>query len=51
MAAGGGTSFSNSLTLNVPAGSGYQAIVAWRPTVGSGAWVAFGTQTGSFTVT
>ena len=51
MAASGGTSFSNSLTLSVPAGSGYQAIVSWRPTVGTGAWVSFATQTGSFAVT
>ena len=50
VAAGGGTSFTTSVTLDVPAASGYQAIVAWRPTAGSGSWLAFGTQTGSFAV-
>jgi len=49
--AGASTSYSHDLTLSVPAGSGYQAIVSWRPTVGSGAWGSFGTQTGSFAVT
>ncbi len=49
--AGGGTSFGTSLVLDVPAGSGYQAIVAWRPTAGSGAWVSWGTSPGSFIVT
>jgi len=49
--AGASTSYSHDLTLTVPAGSGYQAIVSWRPTVGSGAWGSFGTQTGSFAVT
>ena len=48
---GSGTSFSTPIALDVPPGSGYQAIVAWRPTVGSGTWVSFGTQTGSFAVT
>ena len=51
MAASGGTSFRTSVALDVPAGTGYQAIVAWRPTAGSGSWVSFGTQTGAFTVT
>ena len=40
-----------SVALDVPAGTGYQAIVAWRPMAGSGTWVDFGTQTGAFTVT
>ena len=48
--AGGGTSFGTSLVLDVPAGSGYQAIVAWRPTAGSGAWVSWGTSPDSFIV-
>jgi len=51
LAAGGGTSFYTFLVLDVPLGSGYQAIVAWRPTAGSGDWVSFGTSPGSFTVT
>jgi len=52
--AGGGPRIAEraalSVTLDVPAGSGYQAIVSWRPTAGSGSWTAFATQTGSFTV-
>ena len=51
LAAGGGTSFSTSIALSIPTGSGYQAIVAWRATPGSGAWTSFGTSPGSFTVT
>ena len=51
VAAGASTSYSRAITLSVPPGSGYQAIVSWRPAAGSGAWLAFGTQTGSFTVT
>ena len=51
VAASGGTSFTTNLTLSVPAGSGYQAIVGWRPTAGSGSWSSFGTSPGSFTVT
>jgi len=51
VAAGGGTSFGATLTLDVPTGGGYEAIVAWRPTFGSGAWTVFGTSPGSFTVT
>jgi len=47
----GGSSFSSALTLRVPAGGGYQAIVGYRSTVASGAWGSFGTQTGSFGVT
>ena len=49
--AGGGTSFSTALSLDVPVGTGYQAIVAWRPTVGSGSWSSFGTSPGVFAVT
>ena len=51
VAASASTSYSRAITLNVPAGTGYQAIVSWRPTAGSGAWLAFATQTGSFAVT
>ena len=47
----GSTSYTTGLILAVPAGSGYQAIVAYRPTVGSGAWSSWGTSPGSFTVT
>ena len=49
--AGAGGSLTTTLTLAVPGGSGYQAIVAWRPTAGSGDWVSWGTSPGSFTVT
>ena len=49
--ASAGSSYSSTLTLDVPTGSGYQAIVAWRPTAGSGEWMAWGTSPGSFTVT
>ena len=49
--AGGGASFSTSLILAVPLGSGYTAIVAWRPSAGSGAWSTWGTSPGSFAVT
>jgi len=48
--ASGAASYATSLTLDLPAGSGYQAIVAWRPAAGSGAWTSFGTSPGSFTV-
>jgi len=51
VAASGGTSFSTPLTLDVPSGSGYEAIVAWRASAGSGAWSSWGTGLGSFTVT
>jgi len=45
-------SFTTDLTLDVPAGSGYQAIVAYDPAGGT-SWVvaSFGTSPGSFTVT
>ena len=51
VAASGLAAYSTTLTLDVPPGSGYQAIVAWRPTAGSGDWVSSGTSPGSFTVT
>jgi len=51
VAAAGLALYSTPLTLDVPAGSGYQAIVAYRPTTGSGAWSTWGTSPGSFTVT
>ena len=50
-AAGGGTSFSTFLVLDVPAGAGYRAVVGWRPTAGSGGCVSFATSPGSFIVT
>jgi C1A family cysteine protease len=50
VAASGGTSFSTNVTLDVPAGSGYQAILAYRPTAGSGTWGSWATSTGSFSV-
>ena len=49
--ASGAASYATSLILAVPTGSGYQAIVAWRATAGSGAWTSFGTSPGSFEVT
>lgn len=39
------------LTLKVPAGSGYRAYVAWRPTQGSGDWVDPVPSPGTFTIT
>ena len=49
--ASGAMSYLAGLSLNVPWGSGYKAIVAWRATAGSGAWTSFSTSPGSFTVT
>jgi hypothetical protein len=49
--ASGGSSFTTSLTLSVPAGGGYQAIVAYRASAGSGSWGVFGTSPGAFAVT
>jgi hypothetical protein len=51
VAVSGGASYSTTLTLSVPPDSGYRAIVAYRPTAGSGAWGSWGTSPGSFTVT
>jgi hypothetical protein len=48
---GNSDAYSATLTLDVPPGNGYQAIVAWRPTVGSGFWGCWTTAPGSFTVT
>jgi FtsP/CotA-like multicopper oxidase with cupredoxin domain len=47
----GTASYSTSVTLNVPTGSGYAIRVGWRPIAGSGAWTAFGVSSGTFTVT
>ena len=42
---------SASVALSgIPQASGYYAVVAWRPNVGTGAFVAWGTGSGSFTV-
>ena len=46
-----GTDFTTDLVLNVPTGTGYQVIVAYRPTVGSGSWGSFVTSWWSFAVT
>ena len=46
----GGTSFSKAITLGLPTGSGYQVIVAYRPTNGS-TWGSWCTSWWSFTVT
>jgi len=51
VAVSGLASYTTSVTLDVPAGGGYQAIVAWRAAAGSGAWTVFGTSPGSFAVT
>jgi hypothetical protein len=45
----GQTSYSLAITASVPAGS-YKAAVYWRPTVGSGSWVA-ACKSAAFTVT
>ena len=50
--ASGGTSFSTTITLDVPTGSAhyYDTVVAYRPTAGSGDWINWGTSPGMFTV-
>jgi hypothetical protein len=35
----------------IPQASGYYAVVAWRPNVGTGDFVSWGTSSGSFTIT
>ena len=48
----GSNSYILGLTLDTAvAGSGYNAIVAWRPIAGSGTWGSWGTSPGTFTVT
>ena len=47
----GGSRFTTSLTLAVPPGGGYRAVVAYRPTPGSGDWSGWGTSPGWFMVT
>jgi len=49
--ASGAASYAAGLTLDVPLGSGYRVMVAWRPDVGSGSWSANATSPGSFAVT
>jgi IPT/TIG domain len=44
------TSYSTSVTLAVPLGSGYRVRVGYRPTAGSGSWTVLGLSGGSFTV-
>ena len=51
MAAGGATSYSVPITLSIPVGTGYQAVVAWRATLGSGSWGSWSTSPGSYAVT
>ncbi len=47
-----GTPYSTSLPLSsVPAGSGNQVIISYRPVVGTGAFMSWATSPGSFTVT
>ena len=36
--ASGGKSFTTDVTLDVPEGSGYQVVIAYRATPGSGEW-------------
>ncbi len=50
LAVAGKTSYSLSVVVSVPAGSGYRAYVYYRPTVGSGSWTATATG-GTVTVT
>ena len=45
------TSYSTDLTLDVPVGSGYKAMLAWRFPAGIGHWGAWATSPGSFAVT
>ena len=45
-----GKSYATGLTLDVPLGTGYQAIVAYRPRAGSGSWSSFATSPGTFSV-
>jgi len=44
-------SYTVPLTVDVPVGSGYQVMVAWRPEPEIGSWGAFATSPGSFAVT
>ena len=46
----GGTSFTHGLVLDVPAGVGYQVVVAYRPIPGAGIWLSCATSPGSFRV-
>ena len=48
--ASGAASYTTGLTLNVPVGSDYKAVVAWRP-YNFTPWSASATSPGSFTVT
>jgi len=48
--ASGAASYTTGLKLDVPAGSGYKVMVAWRPFVGSGRWGSYALSDGSFTV-
>ena len=51
VAANGAASDSATVTLSVPPGSGYQAVIAYRPNIGTGAFVAWATSPGYFAVT
>ena len=46
----GAASYTTGLKLDVPTGSGYGVLIAWRPVVGSGRWGSYATSPGSFTV-
>jgi uncharacterized protein YkwD len=50
VSATGGTGFSQTIPLSVPAGTGYQVIVAYRSS-SSESWGSWSTSSGSFTVT
>jgi len=42
--------YYSPVPLTVPSGTGYQAVVAWRPVVGTGAFVSWAESPGTFTV-
>ena len=50
VAVNGTASYATSVSLAVPAGSGYYVTVGYRPVAGSGSWTVYGSSSGSFTV-
>ena len=51
VAVNGTASYSTSVSLSVPPGSGYFVTVGYRPVAGSGSWTVYGSSSGTFTVT